>query len=481
MRSTRAPLGSIDTRLKMTDTPPDGPLSSSFSSIIGFDDLMHRDYQPLDCPGNSEPKMNNRVRFVSGKSHKSTCGRGIGKPYPRLELDVALDKYHCLDGFTEPVSPRNTPASTSGGVSPEASPRPVDTQAMRASSAPQIQSLAFEWFDGKSEGDLAYMGDDAEGGIKPQRRRFSADDEPRSSSTIIPPKDIPQTTSSVSIEKIGETPAYVPGVRFSPPPAPPPKPHSPPANRPLPTLDRKVDGIATHRQHKHSRKWKGPSRAFSQRVSPYRSPAKAPKATPLNRQSDGPLSHLLPLSGHQGGSRDQATQTDPSQETVEHNVSESLKTVAAGATGGDVATSLSQISDLVGLSLSIYRVRHPEQQSAPAMSGSVFQVEMTSNPFPFNTSSQKREEVEHALNRQALEDLVFHTYLVLPASVARIPNAMFSIMKRACNSRIGTMLLYLEKMFWSIVIALFLGILNKFRRPGTGPGTGSRIPNGSRR
>jgi hypothetical protein len=422
-------LGIIDKRVTMTDTPPDGRLSSSFSSMIGFDDLVQREHQPLDYPGIPGPKMTHRVQFASDKSPQATYGRGISKPYPRLELDVALDEYHCLDGFTEPVSPRNTPASTSGGLSPEVSLRPVDAQAMRTSSAPQIQSLAFEWFDGKSEGDLADLEDDTEVGIGTQRRRFSADDGPCPPSTIIPPKDIPQTSGSGSMEEIGRD---MPCVRSSLPPASP-KPFSPPANRPLDTVDRNVDDIASHRQRKYYRKWKCPSRAFAQRVSPCRSPPKPFKARFLYRHSDGPLSALLPFSSHHEYSRDQATQTDPMQATVEHNVSERFKAVPAGMTGCDVVTSPPQVSHLVGLSLSIHRVQRPGQQSTPTSSGRAFQVEMTSNPVPLNIPSQGGEVVEHSLNYQALEDLVFHTYLVLPASVARFPNAMFSIMQRVCN------------------------------------------------
>lgn len=460
----------------MTGTPPDGRPSCSFSSMIGFDDLPQREHEPLGYPGIFGPKMTHRVQFASDKSAQPTYSRGIIKPYPRLELDVALDEYHCLDGFTEPVSPRNTPASASGGLSPEVSLRPVDAQAMRTSSAPQIQSLAFEWLDGKSEGDLACFEDNTEVEIRTQRRRFSADDGPCAPSTIIPLKDIAQTSGSGSMEETGRD---VPCMRSSPPPASP-KPHSPPANRLLDTVDRNVDDIASHRLRKYYRKWRSPSRAFAQRVSPCRSPPKTLKARFLYRHSDGPLSALPPHSSHHEYSRDQATQTDPIQATVEEYVSERFTAVPAGTMGCDVVTSPPQVSNLVGLSISIHRVQRPGQQSAPTSSGRAFRVEMTSNPVPLNISSRRGEVVEHSLNHQALKDLIFHTYLVLPASVARFPNAIFSIMQRVCNSRIGLTLLYLEKLFWSLVIALFFGVLNKFRRPGKGAWTGSRIPNAPR-
>lgn len=453
----------------MTDTPPDGRLSSSFSSMIRFDDLLQREHQLLDYPGIFGPRMTHRVQFASDKSTQPTYSRGISKPYPRLELDVALDEYHRLDGFTDPVSPRNTPASTSGGLSPEVSLRPVNAQAIHTSSAPQIQSLAFEWLDGKSEGDLAYFEDNPEVEIRTQRRRFSADDGPCPLSSIIPPKSIPQTSGSGSME---ETRQDVSCMRSSLPSASP-KPHLPPANRLLDKLDRNVDGITSHRQ-------RGPSRAFAQRVSPCRSPRKPLKARFLYRHSDGPLSALLPHSSHHGYSRDQATQTDPIQATVEHNVPERSKAVPAGMTGCDVVMFPPKVSGPVGLSLSIHRVQRPGEQSAPTSSGHAFRVEITSNPVPLNVSNQRGEVVEHSLNYQALEDLAFHTYLVLPASVARFTNAMFSITQRVYNSRIGVTVLYLEKMFWSVVIALFLGVFNKFRRPGKGARAESRIPNAQR-
>lgn len=469
----RAPLGIVDTRLKMADTPEDGLLASSFASVTGLDDLLQRNSHPLDYSGIPERKMNHRVQFASDKSHS----RGIGKPYPRLELDVDLDHYHSLEGFTEPVSPRNTPASISCCASPEEPARPVDLQTMRTSSAPQIQSLAFEWLDGKSEGDLICLEGNAESGMKAQKRRFSADDEPRSS-TIIPPKGIAQTTDMGSSEKIEDVSRHVPAVRSSPLPVTLPKPHPPPANCSSPTEERKVDNVSSHRHQKYFKKWRGSNHALSHRVSPYRSP---PKARALNRQLDAPFSYLLPSLGTQGVIKNSASQTDPSQEAVEHNIPKKGNDGAIGATDIKVGTPPSPVSDFVGISLSIRRVRHPGQQLPAAMNGGAFQVELTSVPFPFRTSIQEGGEAEHAAYRPALDDLVFHTYLVLPVFVAQFPVAVFSVLNRACNSRIGTILLYLEKMFWSIVIACLLAFLAKFRRPGTGPGYGPGGPGISHR
>ncbi|KAJ5911879.1 uncharacterized protein N7473_001182 [Penicillium subrubescens] len=460
----RAPLGSVDTRLKMTDTPEDGLLASSFASITRIDDLLQRSAQPLDSPGIPERKMN-RVQFASDRSH----GRGIGKPYPRLELDVNLDHYHSLDNFTEPVSPRNTPASISCCASPGEPARP------RTSSAPQIQSLAFEWLDGKSEGDLKWLDGNTESGMKAQKRRFSVDDEPRSSTTI-PPKDIAPTAEIGSSEQIEDVSRHVPGVRSSPPPVSLPKPHSPPADRSSPAVGRKIDYVSPHCHQKHFKKWRGSNHA--QRVSPYRSP---PKARSLNRQLDAPFSYLLPSLGLQGVTKDSASQTDPSDETVEHNIPEKGDDVAIGATEIQVGTPPSPVSDFVGLSLSIRQVRHPGQQSALTVNGGAFQVELTSVPFPLRTSFHDGRKAENPADRPALDDLVFHTYLVLPVFVAQFPVAVFSVLNRACNSRIGTILLYLEKMFWSIVIAFFLAFLAKFRRPGTGPGYGPGGPGVGRR
>lgn len=471
----KAPLGSVDTRLKMTDTSADGLLASSFASITRFDGSMQRNSQPLDYPGIPEHKLNHRVQFASDGSHSPTYGRGIGKTYPRLELDVNLDQYHSLDRFTEPVSPRNTPASISCCASPEEPAQPVDTQSMRTSSAPQIQSLAFEWLAGKPEGDLTCLDGNTESGIKAQKRRFSADDEPRSS-IIIPPKDIAQTTDMGYSEKIEDVSRRVPCVRSSPPPVSLPKPHSPPANRPSPTVKRKVDYVSSPRHQKHFKKWKCSNHAH--RASPYRSP---PKARSLNRQLDGPFSYLLPSLGHQGVTKDSANQADPSQETVEHNIPENGNDGAIGATDIKVGTPPSPTSDFVGLSFSIRQVRHFGQQSASAMNGGAYQVELILVPFPLRTSIQEGGEAENTASCPALDDLVFHTYLVLPVFVAHFPVAVFSVLNRACNSRIGTILLYLEKMFWSIVIAFFLAFLAKFRRPGTGPGYGPGGPGSGRR
>ncbi|CEJ53990.1 hypothetical protein PMG11_00318 [Penicillium brasilianum] len=481
MRSMRTPLGRIDTRLRMSDTPADDPVTSSFPSIVAFEDLLQRYCTPLNYVGTSEPIMNPRVQFASETSYKLIHGRGIGKPYPRLELDVALDKYHSLDGFTEPVNPRNTPASISRCESPEDSGRPIETQSMRTSSAPQIHSLDFEWFGGKPEGDLIYFDGNSES--KAQKRRFSADDEHRSS-TIIPPKDVKDTTGKGVSENPEENSRRMSCVQFSPPSASSPKSRSPPADHPVPTVERKVDYVATHRQQKHFKKWKSSNRTFTQRISPYRSPPKAPKIRPLKQQSDVLSSSLLPSSSQPGGSEDLASQTDPSQETVEHNIPSNQMDVTSDATDARVSEPTDPSSDLVGLSFSIYRVPQPKQHSALGLGGSAFQVEMTSTPFPFHASNHEEEETEHEGCRPSFEHLVFHHYMVLPAVIARFPVAVFSILNSACNTRIGTILLYLEKMFWSIFIAFFLAFVAKFRRrtgsgPGSGSGTGHKNTNAS--
>ncbi|KAF3394694.1 hypothetical protein F1880_004934 [Penicillium rolfsii] len=458
----------------MTDTSGDGLLASSFASIIRFDGSTQRNSQLLDYPGFAEHKMNHRVQFASDGYHSPLYGRGIGKTNPRLELNVNLDQCHSLDRFTEPMSPRNTPASISCCASPEEPARPVDTQSMRTSSAPQIQSWAFERLDHKSGGDLIRLDGNVESGTKAQKRPFSDDDVPRSS-TIILPKDIAQSTNMGCSEKIEDVSRPVPSVLSSPSLVSLPKPHSPPADRPSPTVGRKVDYVSSRCHHKHFKKWKDSKHAHW--ASPCRSP---PKARSLSRQLDGSFSFLLPSLGHQGVTRDSASQTDPSQETVELNSSKNGNNVATVVTDIKVDTSPSPVSDFVGLSFSIRRVHHPGQQSAFGTNGSAFQVELISVPFPFRTSIQGEGEADHIAAHPALEDLVFHTYLVLPVFVARFPVAVFSVLNRACNSRIGTILLYLEKMFWSIAIAFFLAFLAKFRRPGTGPGHGPGGPGNGR-
>ncbi|KAJ5156977.1 uncharacterized protein N7482_008077 [Penicillium canariense] len=471
MRSMRAPLGSIDTRLRMTDSLPDGCPSPFFASVIAFDDLPQRDILPLDDPGFPEPKLKQTVQFASNESYKAVYGRDSGKRYPRLELDVAMDKYHLLDGFAETGNPQNTPASNSGGDSPKDPGRYVDTQSLRTSSAPQLQPLAFEWLDGKSEEDRAYFdGEKTDNRALTLKRRFPVDDDPRSSSTLIPLQDMHQTTDPDSSEKLEGTTPPTRCVRFSPPTEPSPNQYSPRSNRPIPTVERKVDYIASHRQQKQFEKWRGPNRALAQRVSPYRSLPKVAKVLeqPLDRQPEIRFFSLSPLPYHQGDPTDSANQINPSQDSLVYRVPENAKAVTTDAADVNDGTPSHQMSDLVALSFSIYRIRHPGKRSARAMSANVFQVQMTSTPFPASTSTREGEEAKHVVSRMALEDLVFHTYVVVPALITRIPVMIWSMVKRVGDSRIGTIILYLEKMFWSVVIALFLAILAKMRRSGSG-------------
>lgn len=198
----RKPLGSIDTRVTMTDTPPEGFLSPSFAPVIAFGDLPQHENSALDELEPRARELNPTARITTEQLGEALDGRE-GKQYPRLELDPTMDKYHTLDGFAEPKNPQNTPASNSGCDSPHDAPRRDNGEGLRTSSAPAIPALTINWFEDPPDEDSIYLPGDAEDSTKNQTRRFSADDKPRS------PR---------------------------------------PVNRPLPSVERKQDYIATYRQ-----------------------------------------------------------------------------------------------------------------------------------------------------------------------------------------------------------------------------------------
>lgn len=441
MRSMKEPLGIVDTRVKMTDTPPDGLLSQSFSSVIAFDDPPQYtttaldDFRTLDF----SPKRNS----ASDETDEPTGERGRERRHPRLELDVALDKYHILDGCAEPLNPQNTPASYSGCNSPgEMATR--SNENLRTRSAPASQALGLSWSEDKSQGDLIYFHGDGGDGVQTWKLQASEASPPSSVSSPDATKNAqPTTVEGTNKEAIGDASAILRCVRFSPPV----KSHrstNNPIQRPIPSVECKEDYIASYRQHRQREKWGSPNRARIQRYAPYRSPNKIPLShtTRLNRQPD---SQFSPRDN--SPSRRNERSRSPSVESRDQSPSRQENRGVTSASADNLEPSdtnpvAQQAYDLGLVSFSLYQFRMPGTWRF-----SLFQLEIRSSMIPM-TARVLGGPSERADSQIRVENLLFHVSFIVPAIILRVLSRVTSAAKPVGQSRVSRAACHLIKALW---------------------------------
>ncbi|KAJ5121793.1 hypothetical protein N7448_002926 [Penicillium atrosanguineum] len=460
MRSIKKPLGSIDTRVKMTDTPPDGLLSPSFASVIAYGNILQREPPTLN-------EMDSRAREPKSMQRITTDELGEGlderdeERYPRLDLDPAMDKYHILESLTEPTNPQNTPASNSGCDSPGDVSRRSNGEGLRTSSAPITPALTINWFEDQPVESLYYLLGEADDGTKNQnqKRRFSADDQPRSTSPITVPKEVHlQATADVNpigddIEKAATT---LRCVRFTPPldlsPARSPPRSSRAVNQPLPSMERKQDHVSTHRQQNQNEKWRDPNRARGNRVSPNRSPVRACQPS-SNPSSDQPTVRFLsPSKCAFGGDRLHSTSLFQSSSDQEAPEMSGALTDEPTATNGFASSG--QGFDLAVISFSLYLFRYPGSSRA-----GVFQARINCTVIPVKHSPQEGKTNKTVVTRMAVDDLLLHTYVIVPALILRLPLLGVSVAKQFKHSRLGIATTYFVNILWAMALRAFYYVL----------------------
>jgi hypothetical protein len=455
----RKPLGSIDTRVTMTDTSSGRLLSPSFASVIAFGDLPQQESPAFDELGPRAWETNSTERITTHELGEALDGRD-DKRYPRLELDSAMDKYHTLGGLTEPKNPQNTPASNSGWDSPGDASQCGNGETLRTSSAPAAPALTINWFEDPLDESLDYLPGEEDDGTKIQKRRFSADDQPRSTSPIVVPKEVPvQAIAGASLtgDEIEEVVATtLRCVRFTPPLDSSPvrfSPGSPRAvNRPIPSVERKQDYISTYRQQKQNEKWRGPNRGRIQRVSPNRNAARdsQPSSNPLKGQPTTRFSS--PPKSAFGGDRSYSTSLF--QSSSDQEAPEMFGALTDESTVTNECVPSGQAYDLAVISFSLYRFRYPGSLRA-----GVFQVRMNSTIIPLKPSLQEGKTDKTVVTRLAVDDLLLHTYVIVPAFILHLPLFGISAAKQFRQSRLGRATIYLSKMLWAMALRFFYYVL----------------------
>ena len=451
----RFPLGTIDTRVTMTDSPLDGVLSPSFASVLTFDNAQ-TDPHALDDDNYDSNDITLEEQRASDEV-RSTRRREWGSPRrcPRLELDVALDKYHFLDGFTEPSNPQNTPASFGGGDSSGEGLR-RRTENIRSSSAPGSTQSAYDWDGAQLSGGLMDLPDNGDDGLKAQRHRPSVSEKQKSASPTAPFNDKPRNGKLQPVNGSHGT-SSIRYVRFTPPLDSPPSrvPRSP--QRPLPSVERRQDYITSYRQKKQLEKWKGASRLLGQRMSPCRSPPKSSQSPtrPFNHQPDIRFSSLTRTPFFQDKSSTVSTNESnpaPQNQGAESQTIEYIRNASA-----DTKTH-----DLVSLSFSLnHRQAHEADVSRPFSSLFQIRISFTIAPMSSHLLRQSIEAQEVASSVQPPDQLLLHINLVVPAFLLRVPFAIILFVNRAARSRMGAQLLQLAGSLWALATLLFNAVFSK--------------------
>ncbi|KAJ6124618.1 hypothetical protein N7471_011935 [Penicillium samsonianum] len=435
------PLGIVDTRLTMTDSPTDGffsPLFAPFTGLYGTDERQ---------PGNqteaeASPKQAHRILEL----RESFRGFDSSRKCPRLELDVAVDKYHTLDGLAEPLNPQNTPASNSERGSTEES-----TESLRCYKMENLRTKA-----------SFVCQDDGSESPKPSKlRRLSVGRRQWIKPPVTALANHQPGINAGNFKKFGNPDSLLRCVRFSPPAS-----LSPPSRairRPLPSIERRQDYVALHRQKKQYRKWKVTGRTNSRKSSPCNIPARRTQSLsafiPKNHDLRGSSLSSLPYR--------ETRQTPFLPRVVSGG---DTREVRAGNVGDNPVADDSNIAGnteqnlpaFLAVSFSLYGLRPAPSSSTKKAPKYAFRFRMTRTDLPQQPSPHFPTEFENTTCHPIIDDLIFHTCFIIPALVVLLPlNVIFVATYPLTNTRVGAVMLYLARALLYLLTNIIILVLSK--------------------
>ncbi|KAF7713499.1 Uncharacterized protein PECH_001194 [Penicillium ucsense] len=305
---------------------------------------------------NQESGTSHRVQFALDKIADLALKPNEEEPFPRLEWDVALDKFYSLDGLNQPRVPRNTPASLSRVGSFDDLERLDEISQRRAVSAPHILSSQGPWFDGQSDYDLSRHFNAKQRPSMLRVFQFSADDEASSLSSVVHSPEVSRDVS-MGMEAEGQykkkaSPCAQQLVQHS--------------LRPIwrevggghstRRHSRKVDHSAWQHRRRNSKNWRGSSYSLLRKIRPNQDLPKnalARPPTPPSKRSIHPASKLPSSKWEQPNVKAKA---GPIPKPRAKTVSRLQSTPPTPNEGATAATSSNQASDIVRLILSIHLI-----------------------------------------------------------------------------------------------------------------------------
>ncbi|CAG8890146.1 unnamed protein product [Penicillium egyptiacum] len=459
------PLGIIDTRLTMTDSPTDGFFSPLFEPFTGFTPFTGFDGADKRQPGSqteaeASPKQAHRILEL----RESFRGFDSSRNCPRLELDVAVDKYHTLDGLAEPLNPQNTPASNSERGSTEEyteSFRRYQMENLRRSPTPQTEEFNFDCFQDSPEASFVCQDDESESEKPSKLRRLSVGRR----QWIKPPITAlanHQPGINANFKEPGNPGSLLRSVRFSPPAASL-SPPSRAARRPLPSIERGQDYVALHRQKKQYRKWKVAGRANSRKCSPCNSPTKRTQslAARIPKNHDMRNSSLFSLPDRETRQMAFPTRVAPGADAREVRTSEVVDTPVASDSNIAGKTERN-LPAFLAVSFSLYRIRPAPSSSSKKAPKYAFRFRMTRTDLPQQPSPHFPTKFENLACHPIIDDLLFHICFIIPAIVVLLPlNVVFIATYPLTNTRVGAVMLYLVRALLYLLINIIIFVLFK--------------------
>lgn len=447
------PLGIVDTRLTMTDSPTDRFFSPLFAPLTGFDGTDER--QPVNqTKTEASPKQAHRILEL----RESFRGFGSNRKCPRLELDVAVDKYHTLDGLAEPLNPQNTPASNSERENEEESTeslRCYEMENVRMSPTPQTEEFNFDCFQVSPEASLVREDDGSESPKPSKLRRLSVGRR----QWIKPPVGVllshQPSVNAGTFNKLGDPDSLLRCARFSPPAS-----LSPPSRvirRPQPSIERRQDYVALHRQKKQYQKWKVTGRANSRKSSPNKMPTNRTQATRIPKNHDLRGSSLSSLPYRE---------TRHTSFLARVGLGSDAREVRAGNVGDTPVVDNSNIASnteqnlpaFLAVSFSLYK---PQPASTEKGSKYTFRFRVTRTDLPQQPSPHFPLEFEHVTCHPTIDDLVFHTCFIIPLVVLLPLSVIFAATHPLVNTRAGAVMLYLARALLYLLMNIINLVLSK--------------------
>lgn len=456
MQSIRGPLGSIDTRVKMTDSPPNDLLSPSFASVLAFDDTPHysttalEDFRTLD--------FRPSYQHSTDRTDETVGDRDKERRHPRLELDVAFDNFHTLDGFAELLNPQNTPASFSGCNSPGEAIGRASNGNIRARSAPTTLAKGFSWSE-DLHADLIDLPSDEDRDT--QAGRCVSDARPPPSASSLYVMNGSQSTDEDGVVKGLVNNEFSPPryVRFTQPSKPHQRQSSGFVQQPLRSMGQK-QAFTPYRQPKRYDTWRRPTLTGAQRVPSYRSVGKSFHPSPIYEKNDPETRFSLrvkPVPRRDERSRstslESQDQTDPGKENLDMTGS-----LTSNSDPAKRSCEIRQACDIALITISLRHYRLPGTWRF-----NVLRV-LIGTKISQATPVARKEAKRHIVTDIEANNLLFHVGFIGPAIVLRVAHIAVSIGQHFAHSRAGLAGLQLLKTLWSgfvraiRILMLILGI-----------------------
>ncbi|KAJ9488136.1 hypothetical protein VN97_g5160 [Penicillium thymicola] len=453
------PLGVVDTRLTMTDSPTDRFFAPLFTPLTRLDGTDQR--QPVNqTEAEASPKQAHRVPELRETFHSF----GSSRKCPRLELDVAVDKYHTLDGLAEPLNPQNTPASNSERESAEEYTESLGCHKMEnvpTSPTFRMEEFNFDCFQDSPEASFVCEDDGSEFPKPSKLRHLSVGRQQWIKPPIAVLSSHQPGVNASTFNKSGDPDSPLRCVRFSPPASL--SPPSPAIRRPQPSIERRQDYVALHRQKKQYQKWNVTGRVNPRKNSPSKMATKRTQslATRIPKNHDLLDSSLSSLPYRE---------TRPPSFLARVGLSNGAREVRAGKVGDTPVADNSSIPSnteqklpaFLAVSFSLYKTRPASSSSTEKAPKYAFSFRVTRTDLPQQPSPHFPLEFGHMTCHPSIDDLLFHVCFIIPAMVVLLPlSVIFSTTHPFANTWAGAVMLYLTRALLYLLMRIVVFVLSK--------------------